>query len=199
MSKSKSISPGGWIKIIIVLIAILILKKMDLFPSWKIFSSKPVTIDETPIIIKEIRSLGEIITATLYDEVVVDSTVVHHFPQLPVTDDRLVIIASGKVLAGIDLKVLSDNSIKVIKDTVWMKLPPIKIIDVIINPADFETFEEKGNWSPQAVTAVKIKAKEKISANAFTKNITGVANTKAKAVLEDFFHAAGFKVVLFSH
>ncbi|MEO7292823.1 MAG: DUF4230 domain-containing protein, partial [Ginsengibacter sp.] len=198
MSKSKSISPGCWVKIIIVLIAILIFKKMDLFPSWNIFSSKPVTIDETPIIIKEIRSLGEIITATLYDEVVVDSIVVHHFPQLPITDDRLVIIASGKVLAGIDLKALSGNSIKVIKDTVWMQLPPTKIIDVIINPADFETFEEKGKWTPEAVTALKIKAKGKISANAFNKNIIGVAYTKAKAVLEDFFHAAGFKVVVFS-
>jgi hypothetical protein len=48
------------------------------------------------------------------------------------------------------------------------------------------------------VTIVKIKAKEKISANAFNKNLMGVANTKAKAVLEDFFHAAGFKVVVFS-
>jgi hypothetical protein len=198
MTKSKSISPGCWVKIIIVLIAILILKKMDLFPSWNIFSSKPVTIDDTPVIIKEIRSLGEIITATLYDEVVVDSTRVHHFPELPITDDRLVIIARGKVLAGIDLKALGDRSIKVIKDTVWMQLPPTKIIDVIVNPADFETFEEKGKWSPEAVTIVKIKAKEKISANAFNKNLMGVANTKAKAVLEDFFHAAGFKVVVFS-
>lgn len=171
---------------------------MDLFPSWNLFSSRAVTIDETPIIIKEVRSLGEIITATLYDEVVVDSTVVHHFPQLPITDDHLVIIASGKVLAGIDLKLLTDSSINVIKDTVWMQLPPTKIIDVIINPADYETFEEKGNWSLEAVTAVKLKAKEKITANAFNKNIIVVANTKAKAVLEDFFHATGFKVVVFS-
>ena len=198
MSNHKEIGAGGWVKIIFLLIAILVIKKLDLFPSWNLFSSKPVTIDETPIIIKEIRSLGEIITATLYDEVVVDSTVVHHFPDLPVTDDHLVIIARGKVLAGVDLKSLNHSSIKVVKDSIWMQLPPTKIIDVIINPADYETFEEKGKWNPEAVTAVKIKAKEKITANAFGKNIIGVASTKAKAVLEDFFHAAGFKVVVFS-
>ena len=41
-------------------------------------------------------------------------------------------------------------------------------------------------------------AKDKITGSAFSKNIIEKANTKAKAVLEDFFHAAGFKVVLFT-
>ena len=170
---------------------------MDWLPSWNIFSSKPVTIDDTPILIKDIRSLGQVITATFYDEVVVDSVIKHQLPELPITDDQLVIIARGKVLAGIDLKQLADTSITISKDTVWMQLPPTKIIDVIINPGDYETFQEKGKWSPGAVTAVKIKAKAKITANAYNKNIVEKANSKAKAVLEDFLHAAGFKAVLF--
>jgi hypothetical protein len=197
IKRDKSISTGCWVKIILLLTVILIMKKMDWLPSWNIFSSKPVTIDNTPILIKEIRSLGQVITATFYDEVVVDSTVKHSFSQLPITDDHLVIIARGKVLAGIDLKLLTDSSISVTKDTVWMHLPQTKIIDVIINPDDFETFEETGKWTPEAVTAVKIKAKTKITANAYNKNIIDKATRKAKAVLQDFLHAAGFKVVLF--
>ena len=170
---------------------------MDWLPSWDIFSSKAVTIDDTPILIKDIRSLGQVITATYYDEVVVDSVIKHQFPQLPITDDKLVIIAKGKVLAGIDLKGLADSSVTVKKDTVWMQLPQTKIIDVIINPGDYETFEEKGKWSQEAVTAVKLKAKDKITGNASNNDIIEKANAKAKAVLEDFFHAAGFKVVVF--
>lgn len=170
---------------------------MDWLPSCNVFSTKPVTIEYTPILIKEIRSLGQIITATFYDEVVVDSTIKHSFPQLPIIDYHLVIIARGKVLAGIDLKLLTDTSISVKKDTVWMRLPETKILDVIINPADFETFEEKGNWSPEAVTAVKIKARTKITANAYDKNIVDKATNKAKAVMEDFLHSAGFKVIVF--
>ena len=196
-TKDKSISAGCWVKIILLLLAILILKKMNWLPSWDIFSSKPVTIDDTPILIKDIRSLGQVITATYYDEVVVDSLIKRQFPQFPLTDDHLVIIARGKVLAGIDLKQLADSSVTVTKDTVRIQLPQTRIIDVIINPADYETFQEKGKWSPEAVTAVKLKAKDKIAANAFNKKIIEKATTKAKAVLEDFFHAAGFKVVLF--
>ena len=196
-TRDRSISAGCWVKIILLLAGILVLKKMDWLPSWDIFSSKPVTIDDTPILVKDIRSLGQVITATYYDEVVVDSVIKHHFPQLPLTDDQLVIIARGKVLAGIDLKGLADSSVTVSKDTVRMQLPPTKIIDVIINPGDYETFEETGKWGQEAVTAVKLKAKDKITGNAFSKNIIEKANLKAKAVLEDFFHAAGFKVVLF--
>ena len=193
----KGPGAGCWVKIILLLVAILILKKMDWLHSWDIFSSKAVTIDDTPILIKDIRSLGQVITATYYDEVVVDSVIKHQFPQLPITDDKLVIIAKGKVLAGIDLKGLADSSVTVKKDTVWMQLPQTKIIDVIINPGDYETFEEKGKWSQEAVTAVKLKAKDKITGNAFNRNIIVKANAKAKAVLEDFFHAAGFKVVVY--
>lgn len=176
---------------------ILIFKKMDWLPSWDIFSSKEVTIDDTPILIKDIRSLGQVITATYYDEVVVDSIIKHSFPQLPITDDKLVIIARGKVLAGMDLKLLADSSITLLKDTVWVALPPAKVIDVIINPGDYTTFEEKGKWSPEAVTAVKTRAKEKITDNAFTKNIIQKADRKGRAVLEDFLRAAGFRVVRF--
>lgn len=170
---------------------------MDWLPSWDIFSSRPVTIDDTPIIIKDIRSLGQVITATYYDEVVVDSTIKRNFPRLPITDDHLVIIARGKVLAGIDLKQLNDSNVTVVKDTVWMQLPRAKIIDVIINPADYETFEETGKWLPEAAIAVKLRAKEKITANAYKKNIIEKASTKARAVLKDFLDAAGFKMVLF--
>jgi hypothetical protein len=195
--RNKSISPGCLIKIILLLAALLILKKMDWLPSWNIFSSRKLTIDETPILIKDIRSLGQVITATFNDEVVVDSVIKHRFSQVTFADDQLVIIARGKVLAGIDMKLLSDSSVTVRKDTVSMQLPQTKIIDVIINPGDYETFEEKGKWSQEAVTAVKLKAKEKIIVNALNKKIIDKANSKAKAVLEDFFHAAGFKVVLF--
>ena len=194
----RSRSTNRWLIIILILTGLIVLKTMNLLPSWgNIFSSKPVTIDETPILIKEIKSLGQVITATLYDEVVVDSTVAHHFPQLPITDDKLVIIARGKVLAGIDLKLLSDSSVRVSKDTVWIQLPPTKILDVIINPGDYETFEEKGKWSPEAATAVKLKARAKIIDHAYNKDIIKSANTKAKAVIEDFLQAAGFKVIYF--
>ncbi|MEO6407103.1 MAG: DUF4230 domain-containing protein [Ferruginibacter sp.] len=194
MKKNRTNMPGCLVRTVLVLAAVLVIKKMDWLPK-NFFSSKPVTIDETPILIKDIRSLGQLITASFYDEVVVDSTIKNYIGPIPTAANQLVIIAKGKVLAGIDLQTLADSNVTVNKDTVWIHLPAAKILDVIINPGDYETFEEKGDWSPEAVTSLKLHAKAIIMARANNKNILDKANTKAKSLIEEFLQAAGFKLI----
>src|SRR4051794_28390733 len=75
------------------------------------FRANPVVIDETPILIKDIKSIGQFITYTFYDEVVADSNIVTRgsafvnafnrlapIPLLPPADKQLVLIGKGKVL-----------------------------------------------------------------------------------------------------
>ncbi len=196
----------------IAFVSIWLLQKINVLPTLReIFSPKPVVIDETPVLIKEIRSIGQLITATLYDEVVVDSieitkgsrfvrsfNAIVPFRILPSADKQIVLVARGKVLAGTDLNLLADSSMKISGDTVWLQLPRTKILDAIINPSGYEIFVENGNWSPQAVTAVKLKAREKMIDHAFEQNIIDKASMKTKAVMEDFLHAAGFKIIVLS-
>jgi hypothetical protein len=197
---------------LIVVVLIWILRKAGVVPAFSdIFRAKPVVIDETPVLIKEIRSIGQLITATAYDEVVVDSVVttnastiinsinaVSPFPVLPVSQKHIVIIAKGKVLAGTDLNLLTNESLKVSRDTVWLQLPPTKIIDAIMNPSDFETFEETGTWTNEEVTAVKLRARQKMVDRALNQNIIKKASAKSKSVMEGFLRAAGFKTVFIS-
>ena len=196
----------------IAFVSIWLLQKINVLPTLReIFSPKPVVIDETPVLIKEIRSIGQLITATLYDEVVVDSieitkgsrfvrsfNAIVPFRILPSADKQIVLVARGKVLAGTDLNLLADSSMKISGDTVWLQLPRTKILDAIINPSGYEIFVENGNWSPQAVTAVKLKAREKMIDHAFEQNIIDKASMKTKAVMEDFLHAVGFKIIVLS-
>ncbi len=196
----------------IAFVSIWLLQKINVLPTLReIFSPKPLVIDETPVLIKEIRSIGQLITATLYDEVVVDSieitkgsrfvrsfNAIVPFRILPSADKQIVLVARGKVLAGTDLNLLADSSMKISGDTVWLQLPRTKILDAIINPSGYEIFVENGNWSPQAVTAVKLKAREKMIDHAFEQNIIEKASMKTKAVMEDFLHAAGFKIIVLS-
>ena len=57
-----------------ILLIWFLLGKMNLIPSFSdIFSSKAVRIDETPILIKDIKELAELTTMVSLDEVVVDS------------------------------------------------------------------------------------------------------------------------------
>lgn len=174
-----------------------------------IFASKPVVIDETPILIKEIKSIGQLITYTSFDEVVADTTIktkgsafvngfnrLAHVPMLPSADKQLVLIGRGKVLAGINLSLLSDTSISVAKDTVQIYLPKVQILDAILNPSDFETFVEKGEWSNEEVTLVKAKARRKMIEHALQQNILPKAGAKAKVIMENFLQNMGYKHIL---
>jgi hypothetical protein len=198
--------------IIAIFIGIWILQKLNIFPSTNPFKSKPVEIEETSLLIKEIKSIAQLITVVAYDEVVVDSTIVDKgsrilkffnplspYPILPVVNKRIVLIGKGKVYAGTELKNLESGDITVDNDTVTLKLKPAIILDAIINPGDFETFDETGVWNDQAVTAVKLKARQKIIDRALQQNILQKADVKAKAVMTNFLLGSGYdhvKVVI---
>ena len=187
-----------------IVIVITLLQRFSVFPSWDgLFAGKPVVIEETPILISEIKELAEMITVTSFDEVVVDSIkaspfdVVHNItgislPTISPSADRLVIIARGKVMAGIDLSNLMPDDIYVEKDSIRMTLPPARVFDVITNPSDFSTFSETGNWPSAAATALKTQARDKILRRALNQGILNRANARAAAVMESFLRSLGY-------
>jgi Protein of unknown function (DUF4230) len=189
-----------------VLAIIFLLQKINWLPSFKnIFASKAVTIDETPVIVQQIRSLAQLITISYFSEVVMDSSkAAYGLPSLVSTQagpvllpamDKLVIIGRGKVLAGTDLKELDKNNFHIFKDSVHLELPPAKILQTIINPSGFETFAEEGKWPEEAVTALKIKIRNEIEQNAINENILQQADQRSKTLMEDFLLNTGFKKV----
>lgn len=198
------------ITVILLIATYWVLRESDALRSWKApFAARPIIIDQTPILIKEIKSIGQLITYISYDEIVADSVIVtrgsafvnafNHLspvPFLPSADKQLVLIVKGKVLVGTDLSLLTDTSVTIKNDTVTIFLPKPKIIDAIVNPSDFETFVEKGNWTSKEVTLVKIKARRKLQARALQQDILAKADTKAKTIMQDFLGSMGYKKVL---
>lgn len=197
-----------FIPVLLLLSAVFLIQKFIHFPSISNpFKSKAVSIDETPILIKEIKSIGQLITYTSYDEVVVDSVIITNGAafvrtfnkfspvNLPSADKKLVLIAKGKVLAGTDLSLLNDTSIFIKADSVWLSIPKAKIIDAIVNPSDFETFSEQGKWTDLEVTLLKLKGRRKLTERALSNNLLAKADVKARDILTKFLENAGYKFV----
>jgi hypothetical protein len=197
-------------KYIIIVIAailfVLLLQKTNMLPNFRnIFKPKPVLIENTPILIKEIRELTQLITVTSFDEVVVDSVkpstdmlnAISRMALNPLAPakDRIVIIARGSVQAGTNLRYLVETDIFVEEDSVTIRLPQAEILEVIVNPSGFSTFTETGVWSPDAVNLVKAKAKRVIEYRAIQKNILQMAESRSRMLMENFLRSAGFKKV----
>jgi hypothetical protein len=191
-----------------LVIAILwVLDRTSIFPSvstW--FKPKPVLIDNTPLVIKEVRQIAELNTMQLYAELVVDSTEYTKpnpaitalraigLAPLPAISRQLVLIAKGRVKAGIDLKQIEAVATG---DSVSIRLPKATITEVITNPADFETFVENGYWTNTEVIAVKEKARRQLLGMAWRQNLPAKADARARQVLELFLRQSGFRVVTF--
>ncbi len=190
----------------VILLVIFLFQKINWLPSFKnIFQSKPVSIEETPIIIQQINTLAQLITVTYSDEVVMDTAKIRNGMPilLPMTIgtmltpgiDKLVIIGSGKVICGTDLKYLQEKDIHTAGDSVHVFLPHAKILQTIMNPSDFEIFEEKGTWGDDAVTALKLKIRNGIDHHAIQQNVLKQADERCKNIIETFLRNTGFKKV----
>ena len=203
-----------WLKkplilIVLVLSIILILQQIHILPSLKNwFKPKPVLIDNTPLVITKIKTIAQLNTAQLYAEVVVDSTVITRtgialdvmrninilpVPELP--QKKLVLIAKGRVIAGIDMQLLNPEDVFAKEDSVSLLLPAPAILGVITNPADFETFTEDGTWSNTDVQLVKAGARRKLLQAAADQHLLQQAGNRSKAVLEQFLRTSGFTKV----
>lgn len=188
------------------LLIIFLFQKINWLPSFKdVFKSNPVLIEETPIIITDINALAQLITVTFTDEIVMDTAKIGNgMPSLLPTSigtlltpatDRLVIIGRGKVLVGANLKNLREKDIHVTGDSIHILLPHSKILQTIINPSGFETFDEKGDWNEAAVTALKIKIRNQINEHAIQQKVLQLADERCKNIIETFLKNAGFKKV----
>lgn len=190
----------------LIFVIIFLFQKISWFPSFKnIFRSQPVVIDETPIIIKEINTLAQLVTVTFTDEVVMDTAKVGNgMPSLlPLSIgtiltpsvDKLVIIGRGKVIAGTDLKQIKEKDVFVTGDSIHVNIPAAQILQTIVNPSGFETFIEQGSWSEAAATSLKVKIRDKITKQALEQQILKQANDRSLNIIEVFLRNTGFKKI----
>lgn len=178
-----------------------LLRRTGAIPEWRNpFAAKPVVIDNTPLLVQNIKSIAQLMTIEYFDEVVVDSTrsTVRMLPLPPFVFPEkavLVLIVKGRLLAGLDLRQLNKSSFSGNTDSVVIELPRAKILEAIVNPTDVETFSERGTWNGNAVAALKQKAIAQMLRNAAAQGVLQRANEKARNLVQQLMLNAGYKKV----
>jgi hypothetical protein len=203
-----------WLPILIGAgILLFVLDRMDLsFSPSKWLKAQPVRIDETPLIISEMKQIAELQTAKLFCEVVTDSVVISTSeaayealrdaiffpPMLPAFSmpKKIVLVTKGQVIAGIDLSILTDEDLILKGDTATLYLPPAQILDIISNPSDTEVFLENGQWTSAEIILVKQKAIRQMQIEAGDRKLIARANEKAIALMTGFLQGAGYPVAI---
>ena len=170
---------------------------------------RPLTIDDTPVIVSKIRSLGELTTACYYDEMVLSRTKPNAFSSSALgslaeglgkdVDDHLVIIAKGTVRAGLDLMEMTEEDIRFVGDTAYIRLPAPQYLDVIVNPSDFEVFAETGKWTHEEITGLQETARTRLLMGADHYGLKSRAYAGAMDAVTELLAASGFSYIRFDH
>ena len=170
---------------------------------------RPLTIDDTPVIVSKIRSLGELTTACYYDEMVLSRTKENAFSSSALgslaeglgkdVDDHLVLIAKGTVRAGLDLMDMSEEDVRFVGDTAYIRLPAPQYLDVIVNPSDFEVFAETGKWTHEEVTGLQDTARQRLLMGADHYGLKSKAYAGAMDAVTELLAASGYTYIRFDH
>jgi hypothetical protein len=194
----------------LILLAVLILCILWTLVRLPRVEDKTLKIDDTAVLVDRVRTLGELTTAVYYDEIVLQGSKQNYFSTTPLgaiardnfgkdVDDHLVIIAKGTVRAGVDLLEMTEEDIRFVKDTVYLRLPEARYLDVIANPSDFEVFAESGNWTHDQITRIQDSARDRLVQGADHYGLKQKAYDGAMDAVTTLLEAAGYIYVRFDH
>lgn len=115
--------------------------------------------------------------------------------------DKLLLVAHGRVIAGVDLSKVQDGDITVTDDDrVMMKMPPAEVLAYMLdNEKTFVYDRETGVFGlkPDLETAARQAAEQEILRAALADGILETADRNARSFLEGFIKSFGFREVVF--
>lgn len=149
-------------------------------------------IDITPEQIESIRAIGEWEFLSVSDEEMVDTVRRGFF-----SDDHLTRIYYGTMRLGIDMKELTSDRITVSSDTVFLLLPPVRLLDErFIDEARTRAFHESGRWTADDRAAMYRRAAAIMKRKGLSQENIRSAQDNADSQVRKMMKAMGFGTVI---
>lgn len=174
------------------------------FPDFSLVTTPTVTIDTSrPVIIEQIRALSKLETVHYEMQKVVSGASTGPLLDF-LTDDKILLVAQGEVVAGIDLGKLESGDITVEGDMVTVRLPDAEILYSKIDNDKTYVYERQTNIfrklapDPNLETQVRQAAEKEILQSAIEDGILTKARTNAEQVLRTLITGLGYEEIIFS-
>ncbi len=200
MSKSRR-SKSLVLRLLLVCILLLLLGLLYLLLRGQVVESRGLRIDRTAAVVEQVRRMGELSSAGFYEELVLTDKDDSYLGELRRVDGirriagsgDFVIICKGRVRAGFDLTKMKQSDFYASGDTLRVTLPPVEVLDVIINPTDYEHFS--GHRTHEETVGIILQAKQRLRADAVQAGVLDQAEASGVASLQRLFSSLGYKEV----
>lgn len=175
----------------VLLLVFMLLQRSSLPGSWKeLFRSDSHTYRDPEQLLKDLRNLYSMVAVTAQETVVWDS--VRLTNTLP---DQLMLSGKGNVTAGTDLRLLMPEDLVLEGDSIALKLPPAELLKVQELPSSILTLKKTGEWTPEAMDRVKKQHRFWLERQALSRNMSGMAEQRAREWLDNYLRMIGFEKV----
>lgn len=115
--------------------------------------------------------------------------------------DKLLLIAHGQVIAGVDLSQIGPQDLLITDEgTVYMRMPPVEIFLTTLDNSRTYVYDRRtgvGGMNPQLETAARQEAERLILQTAVEDGIEHKATESARNFLRSFILSMGFKHLIF--
>ena len=161
----------------------------------------PTIIPDPVTIIRQVRNLSRLETASYtIEKVITAESGQGSFAFL--FGDRLILVARGQVIAGVDLGKMGDGDIIVAEEgTVIVTLPPAEVLVVTLdNQKSYVVDRDTGliGMNPALETEARRAAEDEILSAAMEDGILEMAQRNAEAYVRQLILALGFREVIFA-
>lgn len=145
---------------------------------------------ETSITVRDIQKISELVTASYYGETAMKSN------KGFMGRKEIVVIGNGTVRAGFDLSAMTENDFHCDGDTLYLDLPEAKILDVIVNPKDYEVFDSNSkDWTQEEINDIVSQIRKEIENDAINHGVLTTANTEGVKKMQHLLMGFGFEEV----
>jgi len=156
-------------------------------------------IANTPVVVQQVRTLSELVTVQFVVEKVI---VLEDIKWIAVLgESRVLMVAHGKVNAGIDLSQISPNDISISGKSITVTLPPSRITDVYLDESQTRVIERTTGllraFDKDLEQTARQNAVDNIRRSARAGGIVKEADKRARLQLEVLFRQMGFQEVEF--
>ena len=162
----------------------------------------PTILPDPVTIIRQVSSLSRLETASYtIEKVITAESGQGAFAFL--FGDRLILVAHGQVIAGVDLGKIGEGDITVIEEgKVVVMLPPAEVLVVTLNNQDSYVFDRDTGFigmNPALETEARQAAEDEILNAALEDGILDMAQQNGEAYMRHLILSMGFREVIFAH
>ncbi|CAA9385316.1 MAG: hypothetical protein AVDCRST_MAG03-224 [uncultured Rubrobacteraceae bacterium] len=167
-----------------------------------LLQERPAQTETSPVVVEGVRGLDRLATVRVTESIIVTRESGGDFFERLFSGERVLLVASGDVEAGVDLADLGENDVVVREDTATIRLPEPEVLSASLDEENTRVYDR--DYSPlnvrpddDLVEEARATAEERLEAAARENGILETAETNAEQSIRAFVETLGFEEVRF--